>query len=239
MKNSMLLFLLITFSLQIYAQENHFPQLKKVVMDADMDVYVKYDASKSTLIQKKRSALPVNNPFRSNDEYDADDILVLETCLEADCFEKYLVFYTPGMSADPAFYIFNKSNPDSAIIGIGALHLYITSNGFFYIDGHTNNTFNTRQKFRIQKDEVKEVRQPFYYVGLKSKTKIPLTLYSDENMTKEVAKLSAGSSIEVLLADPAEYFRYLVKTSFGLVGWVEFEMVYLDDQIEGLFFKGD
>jgi len=58
-------------------------------------------------------------------------------------------------------------------------------------------------------------------------------------MTKEVAKLSAGSSIEVLLADPAEYFRYLVKTSFGLVGWVEFEMVYLDDQIEGLFFKGD
>lgn len=239
MKKITFYFLLAVVILKLQAQENHFPQLKKVVVDASMDVYVKYDASKSTVIQKKRSSLALNNPFRSTDDFDGDDILVLETCLEADCKQKYLVFYTPGLSADPAFYIFNKSNPDSAVIGLGALHLYITSNNFFYIDGHTNNTFNTRQKFKISEGVVKEVAQPFYYVGLKSKTKIHLTLYSDEKMTEEVAKLPAGSPIEVLLADKYEDFKYLIKTSFGLVGWVQFEMVYLDDQIDGLFFRGD
>ncbi len=239
MKKITFYLLLTVVTFKFHAQENHFPQLKKVVVDASMDVYVKYDASKSTLIQKKRSTLALNNPFRSTDAYDGEDILVLETCLETDCKEKYMVFYTPGLSADPAFYIFNKSNADSAIIGIGALHLYITSNGNFYIDGHTNNTFNTRQKFNISDGVIKEVDQPFYYVGLKSKTKIPVTLYSDEKMTVEVAKLPAGSPLEVLLADKYEDFRYLVKTPFGLTGWIQFEMVYLDDQIEGLFFCGD
>ena len=74
-------------------------------------------------------------------------------------------------------------------------------------------------KWKFDGVEFVEVDQAFYYVGLKTKNTEPITLYSDEKLTKEIAHLPANAEIEVVLYNDK---KYLIKTSFGLLGWFYF-----------------
>ena len=223
----------------VYAQTDYFPNLKKILVDKDMNVFVKYDPSCTTLFNKKLSALAKTDPLYSDDEMMGEDIKLLETCLTPNCKERYTVVFSYGPSADPSFLFYKTSNPDEAVFVSWGMQLYLTANGFFYISGHTNNTYDARRKFKIANDTISEVVQPYHYVGLKTRTKQAITLYSDDNMKNIVAQLPPKYPIEVLLADQSEEFKYLIKTDFGLVGWVKFDMIYMDDQIEGLYYSGD
>lgn len=238
MKNFAIL-MLIWLAPIVTAQTNHFPNLKKLTIDKSMNVFVKYDPAKTQIIQRKLSELPANDPLYTTDEMLGEDVKVLETCLDAKCNERYILVFSYGPSADPTFIFYKKNDPETVVFASWGLQLYLTGNGMFYISGHTNNTFDMRMKFKLENDTIREVQQPYYYVGLKTKTKIPLTLYSDNTMKKVVAQLPKDYNIEVLLCDQSEEFKYLIKTEFGLLGWVKFDMVYNDDQIEGLYYSGD
>jgi hypothetical protein len=86
-------------------------------------------------------------------------------------------------------------------------------------------------KYQLTKNNgIKEVKQPFMYLGIKTKVSLPspeycgpykgpktLALYQKKNQKSEkIAVLPVGYEIEVLLQDGK---WYLVKSSFGLVGW--------------------
>ncbi len=230
---------LIVLCVNVFAQKDFFPQLKKITVDKSMNVFVKYDPARTVLINKKLSQLPKNDPLYSDDEMIGEDIKLLETCLDTKCIERYIVAFSHGPSAAPTFMIFNKKKPDEAIFVSWGMELYLTVTGHFTLPDIRNNTYDARRKFNIINDTtIREVVQPVHYVGLKTKTKQPITLYS-EDMKSVVAQLPAKYPIEVLLADQSEEFKYLIKTDFGLLGWVKFDMVYMDDQIEGLYFSGD
>ena len=122
--------------------------------------------------------------------------------------------------------------------------MYIPNGKNVYSEGWTNSMFNYRRKFTVQGNKLEEVKQPFQYVGVKTKVrKMPneegsvlVTLYADKTKKKKVAVLSEGSEIEVLLSDDPKW--YLVRSSFGLVGWVEIPEYAMMTNI-GLYYAGD
>lgn len=169
---------------------------------------------------------------------------------------KYLVIFCEGMSVDPFFEIHRivgeKQELDSSfqiyaiineakrkISGISGLEIVIPGNGNIYVSGHTNNMFNMRRKFTLKDDQLEEIKQPFYYVGLVTETTQSVNLYSDINSKKKiVVQLPPGYQVEVLINKGD---NYLVKTYFGLTGWINIPFGLFPEQtpIKGIFFAGD
>ncbi len=105
--------------------------------------------------------------------------------------------------------------------------------------------YNRKRKFQIQNETINEIKQPYNYVGLKGKTLKDIVLYSEKDGNEVAAKLQAGYEIEILLAESStkDYeidHLFLVKTDFGLVGWLRLA----DEDTYGailkeLYFAGD
>ena len=152
--------------------------------------------------------------------------------------EIFTVDFSPGPSADPGFTI-RKIFKDSLIYidSFNCTNLVIPGNKFIYTSGHTNNMFNERKKFVYSGDGFQEVKQPFYYVGLKTNNLKPITLFSDTTLSDPVAKLPANYDIEVLI-NVNDF--YLIRTAFGLTGWLNMKRsLYGNTPIKGLYYAGD
>ena len=126
---------------------------------------------------------------------------------------------------------------------------YIPGNGYVYtnFDDSGSSHYNKRQKWELDGKDFKEIKQPYYFLGIHSayegmqstadgldkKATLTLTDASD----KQVATLKAGDKITVVLADarydcPADArigsedypicqkARVLVKTADGTLGWL-------------------
>jgi hypothetical protein len=103
--------------------------------------------------------------------------------------------------------------------------------------------YDRRRKFQIQADTVIEVKQPYNYVGLKGKALRDFVLYKDKQGDEFVAQIPKGYDVEILLAeaetkDFAIDYNFLVKTDFGLVGWLRLDSP-TEQVIEGLYYAGD
>jgi hypothetical protein len=147
--------------------------------------------------------------------------------------DKILVTYDEGLSADPSFsFLKKKKDKYEFFFSLSGTKLFLPGNGNIYVEGHTNNYFNERRKFRLKNDSIIEVRQPFLYVGLKTKNSKTVKLFGDKEQNNIVATLSPESEIEVLLND-GEF--YLIRTSFGLVGWWKFDYGIIKE----VFYYGD
>ena len=142
-----------------------------------------------------------------------------------------------GPSADPYFMITPEGAKEPAV-SISALHLYLPGNGSAYSSGHTDNMFDEHRKYAVHGVRIDETKQPYLYVGLEGKAKKDVTLYTANDQKEAVAAIPKGSVMTVLLADGED--NYLVKTAFGLVGWLR---IPADSQeakvVDGLFFAGD
>jgi hypothetical protein len=105
--------------------------------------------------------------------------------------------------------------------------------------------FNKRRKFKIENDTIIEIKQPYYYVGLKGKILKPLTLYSDKGLLNPVAQLPIDYEIEILLAETGSSdfeidYYYLVKSNFGLIGWIKISDIDIwNNLINGFYYAGD
>jgi len=153
---------------------------------------------------------------------------------------EYLLSFTTAPSLDHTYSFYKKDGTSYHFsFSVGGKQIYIPGNGNVYVSGHTNNLFNEKLKYTITNDSLKEVNQALKYVGLKTKLNSSIVLYSDKEKTKKVAFLPKNSEVTVLLNErynKEEYF--LIKTSFGLVGWCKLDHYY-KQTIQGIFFKGD
>jgi len=212
-----------------------FDYLKKLTIYND--IFIKYNSASTTVINKSLSELDKNDPLYINNEMGMDNIKLIKTKISSNS-DYYNVVFTEGASADPEF-IFYKDGQSEAVSYISGLNLYIPGNGNIYVSGHTNNNFNERKKYTLKNGKFVEASQAYYYVGLKTKTIKPITIYKTENLTGSVASLPKDYSIEVLINKQGTDF-YLIKTDFGLTGWVKTGSTnYGDGAIDGLFYMGD
>src|SRR5262249_39967427 len=126
---------------------------------------------------------------------------------------------------------------------IAGLRFEVPGDGCVYPSGHNNTYFNLRRKFCLDGDKLKEIAQPFHYVGLKSKTTRALVFYSDLTMKRAVGTIEANDFVEVLIATTDDNGqRFLVRDKRGLTGWLDSASSNEDPdtpEIEGLFMAGD
>lgn len=155
--------------------------------------------------------------------------------------DKYAILFNPGPSEDPEFSIYDKNK--NLIESFGANEFYITSANIIYTGGASNKMYDKRQKYTWQGNKIVEEKQPFYYVGMKTKTTKNLTLYKTKTGSEIIANLTPNYAVEVILADAdsnSKDMYYLLKTEFGLVGWLRLAEPYsYDTGIEGLRYNGD
>lgn len=155
---------------------------------------------------------------------------------------KYLVCFTPGPSADPGFEFYSIiGNSYNYLFMLSGTEIFIPGNGYLYTRGHTNNMFDKHKKYKFNEDYPEEFTQPFYYVGLETKTTGTIQLYSDYQCTKKLAILPKGSNIKVVAAEfEKSCKKFLIKTPFGLFGWWKLDRSYpFSKKIDKLFYAGD
>lgn len=156
--------------------------------------------------------------------------------------ERIMVGFTEGLSDDPEFLFYSKRG--KFIKGISGTELYLSANGFFYVTGTANDFFKKKRKFQFKKGEVIEIEQPFYYIGLTTKTLNTVELYQSKELKSKVATLPANYDVELLLVEPgyddSKEIFVLVRTKLGLVGWVKLDPFnYNDMSFDGFYFHGD
>ncbi len=213
-----------------------FDYLKKIIIDKNEGVFIKYNSASTTVINKDCSELDKNDPLYYEENMMGNTKMIKTQISSKGDF--YNVVFSWGPSADPSFS-FYKDGEKEAIAYISALKLYIPGNGNIYVSGHTNNEFNTRRKFTLKNGKFVETTQPYYYVGLKTTTLKAITLYENENLTNKVAFLPKDYNIEVFLKKKGTSL-YLIKTDFGLTGWTKVEnSMRGNETIKGLFYAGD
>lgn len=164
---------------------------------------------------------------------------------------KYFVVLCGSGASDDFFCAFKPfdgpakslDNPEEYGTQIDGMRFEIPGDGCVYVAGHNNTMFNLRRKFCLDGDRLKEIEQPFHFVGLKSKTKENLTLYRDRDKKQVVGTIAKGDFVEILIANIVRSDRglpshddVLVRDERGLRGWVD---VGAAENIEGFFFAGD
>ncbi len=218
-------------------KQEPFSYLKELAIDNQ--ICIKYNPSVSNVYNKKRSELDKNDPLFYNDGGPAtEDIKAIKTKI-SDSGDDYYIVFSYGPSADPAFLFYKDGQFDQPAFRIAGLKLYVTGTGAICVSGHTNNLFDTRKKYKVQNDNLIEVEQPYYHVGLKTKTLKPITIYSTENLQNVVAKLPANYDIEVLVQNPKNKL-FLIATNFGLTGWIKVQSgMQGNAAIDKLYYAGD
>lgn len=205
---------------------------------------VAFDARVSKVINKKRSELDVSHPLAVKEDFEADDVLLLQTRLSETDPLTYYVLFSEGPSADPGFYFIKADAPGKIWAEVAGTALAVPGNGAVYPASRFNNTFTRRSKYSYSASGLKEVSQPYFYVGLKTHTLKPLTIYASPSETQAVAQLPKGAEIEVILTedkvDKQRRTCFLIKTPFGLLGWAWIpEVQYSSDTVEGISYWGD
>jgi len=206
--------------------EDPFPGLKTHEIKGYLTAVIHYDP---------QITQPVGKRLTGEDEPLV--VRVFRTRLDRAKDEWYFVDYEEGPSVDPYFVITREGSEEPAGT-IPGVHLYLPGNGSIYTSGHANTMFDEHRKYTVRSGQLVETKQPFLSVGIEGKAKKDLTIYSTPAQKEAVAAIPKGAPMTVLLADDADH--YLIKTAFGLVGWVT---IPADSQeamvIEGLFFAGD
>jgi len=136
-------------------------------------------------------------------------------------------YFTGGVSDDPALIAtLNDTEDPEGYIYIEGSEFHIFGDSF-YVEG-TGPASAIRKKFQFNGEAFQEVKPAFYYVNISGLLRRNVTLYSDKMKSKVVANIAAGQEAEILLADsdlamPCEGKFILVKTKFGMLGWVELQ----------------
>ena len=230
--------LLLPAQLQAYETYESFSWLKPIDVDYMTnvgDIRVLYNESVTTILNRKV-------PAGLFDKDDAEATEVIETRLDVNSDDRYIIRYFEGLSGDPVFTIFKKTKDGLVEMGsFGGTDIIIPGNGNIYTAGHINSMFNIRRKYVLTATGIKEVPQPLLYVGIKAKIRKPISIYSTKALKDTVAKLPKGSTVEVLVSDGK---LYLIKTDFGLLGWYDASNhqplgLNQNNPIPDLYFKGD
>jgi len=231
------MFSLIGFS--ISAQTDQFAKLKEVFVGFGENLSIRYNPACTQLYNKAIGDLDKGDPLYTGEEYGQEDVKVLKTKIDTRSAEEFIVVFSDLPSADPHFVFYSSTNQAESAFSISCNSIIIPGDGFIYSMGHSNNTIDARKKFVWKDNSLVEVEQPFYFVGMKSKTLEEVIMYDSDNLENVVEVLPANTNIQILLKKK-ETNLYLIATEFGLTGWIDTGYIgMMPTVIEDLFYSGD
>lgn len=234
-------FILILLVFDVYSQDKvhkSFESLAKLdfmVNETSMiDESISFNSLTTEIINKKRDDLDKDDPFYA-EEYDGDILLLIKTKLLKGSDSDYYICY----DFSSGFIVF-KESPENRIAYVNATKLVIPGSGYLYSEGRRGSSYPVRRKLKLTNDKIVEINQPYYYVGIKSKTYKTIKIYQERDLSNILATLPKDYEIEVLLCDDDyDSDLYLVRTSFGLVGWTKLERVGDNFmEVDGIYYLG-
>jgi len=243
-KQLLILTFLFTIIIRLSGQpQSYFPNLTRISVDTTYNVFFGYDKSTTRLINKPCYQLEKADPFHCYEDSVPVTWIILAKFKNKSLKDSIYIVYSEGLSADPVFEVSTKPDASTIIGSFYCLEFYINASGTIYTSGHTNNMFNKRKKFQLKNDTIVEVQQPYLYVGMKGKTMKDVTLFKDKVGKTIVAQLPKEYEIEILLAESGtKDFEietlFLVRTDFGLVGWLRLEG-FGEQVLKDLYYAGD
>jgi hypothetical protein len=168
------------------------------------------------------------------------EIRVAKLRLSARSGDTLIVDYTEGPSCDPAFIIsrVEKCGQRRLDWAIDGLDFEAPGDGFFYIRGHTDSWFDMRRKFTVEGGNLREVKQPFYYVGLETKTLRQVPIFSTQGCGEYIGVIEEGVPVTVILSDGR---TFLLKIDHDVLGWWRPQNMAQQraEEIEGIYVRGD
>lgn len=212
---------------------NPFPHLRTVVVEkssTQTNRQVSYDPALSQLLNGA-----CDFEYNTQGIAGIDVSQVINTRIDRTSPTRYVICFDPGASDDPAYIVVDaKTYKPLGVIDTD--HLLLPGNGFIYAIGRTNKLHTERRKFAVRDSKVVEFKQPFLYVGLESHANRALALTSSKESTDIVASIPKGERLTVLISD-GDWL--LIKTNFGLVGWLQTSSDREALEVEGIYFDGD
>lgn len=181
--------------------------------------------------------------FTAIEEHPAGgETLLLVGHIDRGKAERYRVVYDDGPSCDPTFTVY-REGASEPLGSFGGEHLIVPGNGFLYVIRRSNRSFEGREKWEIRNGALVEVAQPLRYVGVESRTLKPIALrQSQADGATVLAQVPAGERVTIVVhQEDSDSGRdwYLVRTRFGLLGWISDSGYGEDRQFEALQFMGD
>jgi len=222
--------LLTLISARAEEAPSSFPGLKSLAVPEDLTPFpgkLSYDPALTKVLDEKMAV----------EEGAPDARRLVSTRIDRENETRYFIDFDSGPSADPSFVITDEKT--GAVLGsIGGESLIIPGNGFIYVSGRANRLHQEQAKYTIRDGKLVEIEQPFSYVGLKSKAKVPLKLLAKKDGGDVIANIPVGDAVEVILRDGE---HLLIRTNFGLLGWWKMNTNVMADnaEIEGIYFAGD
>jgi len=222
--------LLTLISARAEEAPSSFPGLKSLAVPEDLTPFpgkLSYDPALTKVLDEKMAV----------EEGAPDAWRLVSTRIDRENETRYFIDFDSGPSADPSFVVTDEKT--GVVLGrIGGESLIIPGNGFIYVSGRANRLHQEQAKYTIRDGKLVEIEQPFSYVGLKSKAKVPLKLLSKKDGGDVIANVPAGDAVEVVLRDGEQL---LIKTNFGLLGWWKMNTNVMagNAEIEGIYFAGD
>ena len=222
--------LLTLISARAEEAPSSFPGLKSLAVPEDLTPFpgkLSYDPALTKVLDEKMAV----------EEGAPDARRLVSTRIDRENETRYFIDFDSGPSADPSFVITDEKT--GAVLGsIGGESLIIPGNGFIYVSGRANRLHQEQAKYTIRDGKLVEIEQPFSYVGLKSKAKVPLKLLAKKDGGDVIANIPVGDAVEVILRDGE---HLLIRTNFGLLGWWKMNTNVMADnaEIEGIYYAGD
>ena len=147
-----------------------FRNLKQIKIEQDTLIF-------AYLPQDYNSKYEISDEFFEN--YVTEEFIGVVK-LNASKDSEFLMSFTSFPSDDPRFSFYKKTKKDYELtFSVAGKIIYVQGNGFIYASGHTNNMSDLKRKFKFENDSLTEIKQPYYYVGLKTRTLKPIKLYLD------------------------------------------------------------
>ena len=222
------IFLIWLFSIEAYSANLKTFEIHRT---SKGPVFIHYNPDICTLINKDVTDYQGSNFYT---------VQVAKVEILPDKKEQFLIEYSEGGSVDPGFIIYKVEKTGLIRLSylIDGLNIAVPGDGFLYIWGHTNSYFNLRRVYSIVNGTLKEIKQPYYYVGLKSEALVEIKIYKSKNEQELVTAIKKGSPITVILNDGD---HYLIKTERDILGWWKpgAYSVYEGKEIKDIFFNGD
>jgi len=198
--------------------------------------------SEAIIFNTSCEKLDYNDPFYHAQGDTSSYIKVLEILPNEASTDLYSVLFAMGEGGYSRYEFYLEGEIVTPAFTIYADHLDFLGDGILVARGSMNEMFMRSRKFKITDGKIKELKQNYYAVDIRSEAMKDFAIFKTSKMRNSIANIRKGEKLTVLLVDFNEnYSKYLIKTDLGLLGWTKIKQgLWVDETpIKDLYYHGD
>ena len=155
----------------------------------------------ATVYNNSFDQLKYEDPFFHFQGDTSSYIKVLDIVPDIMSGERYSVLFHMGEGGYARFEFYLDGEWITPAFTVTADHLEFLGNGMLLAGSAMNQMFSINKKYRISNGRIREVKQPFYAVDLKSIATRDFDIFLSKRRVKIIDHVSKDENVSVLLSD--------------------------------------